>query len=735
MLYVRAMADYSRRQEPLHPLRRRRDELQEGGRSGGGGSDRRPLVAGQENCPTTPPAPDSSPPPTCSNGSRGSPGGLSLISQTPAYTPPLFKPFLVFYSMLPEVSTVEEEEDMMAIDDTCVEADEEAFESGILYRLFFILLPGTCQKSSEKWASGVACVCVGGGVTAPPSRPAPPAAPTAAAAPSASPYEEVVRYQRHPQDATPPHHTLGSGTSHFKSTQRIRGVRQRISFHQPRNLLQHDSKQQISGVRRVQGSLYGTSVESVREVLNSGKICVMDIEPNAIPAVRTHELKAYIIYVKPPPHERLKETRRGAHITTNYYVNRPFKDEDFQEIEESARKSSLSFCQFFDHVIVNDELQDSCVQMLTAVRKAQDEPQWVPASWIRPTSTSGEWRWDGGNLETGSILPCKRRRTTAPQRRRKRKKVPTIDQDDDQADLVNRDAADQTTGGEGVGKQSKKTKKSKVVESPFPDEFDVEEDDIISDPPPHLPVPPVRGPAGSEPAGGEGVRGEEQAVPGCRALRLEEGEHPDGEHDGLQRSAAQLHQRRFLRVHSGFRVFGLYCHGLLAGYALWNMVVVYMLAGQQLTALSNLLQQYHSLAYPAQSLLYLLLAVSTVAAFDRVNLARGSVALQEVITLNPVALASLLWVLYFSALILSLSQQMTSDRINLYPDFNTTLWPPGLEHQILHPWVTVNLVVALLVGLAWVFIATRPETDYTRDYLDAMRIEPPKQEDKSEMTA
>ncbi|XP_010794096.1 MAGUK p55 subfamily member 4 [Notothenia coriiceps] len=135
------------------------------------------------------------------------------------------------------------------------------------------------------------------------------------------------------------------------------------------------------------GSLYGTSVESVRGVLNSGKICVMDIEPNAIPAVRTHELKAYIIYVKPPPHERLKETRRGAHVTTNYYVNRPFKDEDFQEIEESARKIESQFCQFFDHVIVNDELQDSCVQMLTAVRKAQDEPQWVPASWIRPTST------------------------------------------------------------------------------------------------------------------------------------------------------------------------------------------------------------------------------------------------------------------------------------------------------------------------------------------------------------
>lgn len=43
------------------------------------------------------------------------------------------------------------------------------------------------------------------------------------------------------------------------------------------------------------------------------------------------------------------------------------------------------YWQFFDHVMVNEELQDSCVQLLTVVNKAQDEPQWVPSSWIRPS--------------------------------------------------------------------------------------------------------------------------------------------------------------------------------------------------------------------------------------------------------------------------------------------------------------------------------------------------------------
>ncbi|KAK5891536.1 hypothetical protein CgunFtcFv8_018772 [Champsocephalus gunnari] len=283
------------------------------------------------------------------------------------------------------------EEDMMAIDDTCVEADEDDFSTDLVgFRRSMRL----CRRRSHS-AAHPSC---------------PPRCPNSCCSALGSPYEEVVRYQRHPQDAHRLITLLGpSGVGVNELRRRLIEINPKIfqgavphTSRAPReyeesgreyhfisreifdNMIQNNRFLEYGEYK---GSLYGTSVESVREVLNSGKICVMDIEPNAVPAVRTHELKAYIIYVKPPPHERLKETRRGAHITTNYYVNRPFKDEDFQEIEESARKIESQFCQFFDHVIVNDELQDSCVQMLTAVRKAQDEPQWVPASWIRPTST------------------------------------------------------------------------------------------------------------------------------------------------------------------------------------------------------------------------------------------------------------------------------------------------------------------------------------------------------------
>ncbi|XP_054636534.1 transmembrane protein 237B-like [Dunckerocampus dactyliophorus] len=311
----------------------------------------------------------------------------------------------------------------------------------------------------------------------------------------------------------------------------------------------------------------------------------------------------------------------------------------------------------------------------------------------------------------------------APQRKKKKKKSMTSDLEDDQADLLNGGAGDHT---------KKKKKKSKVVESSLPDGLDVEEDDVITDITSPIPQHSLfSAPQGqSQPVGKVFVE---------RNKRFQAAERSDWRKTSDQAENMndfQLMQPRWttrdvsLRVHEGFRIFALYCHGFLAGYAVWNMVVVYVLAGQHLNALPNLLQQYHYLAYPSQSLLYMLLAISTVAAFDRVNLAKAPMALQELITLDPVAIASFL---YFSALVLSLSQQTTSDRINLYPLSNSTLWPTGSEHQILHPWVTVNLVVALLVSLAWMFITSRPEADYTKSYLVAMQLEPSKMDDKSEM--
>lgn len=96
------------------------------------------------------------------------------------------------------------------------------------------------------------------------------------------------------------------------------------------------------------GHMYGTSLDSVKDVLDSGKICVIDIEPHVsvismflftvslqtvmyiyifqcIHSVRTKKLKPYIIFVRPPSPECMKQTRRDPNFVANSFIKRSFK--------------------------------------------------------------------------------------------------------------------------------------------------------------------------------------------------------------------------------------------------------------------------------------------------------------------------------------------------------------------------------------------------------------------------
>ncbi|XP_048881877.1 transmembrane protein 237A-like isoform X1 [Brienomyrus brachyistius] len=309
-------------------------------------------------------------------------------------------------------------------------------------------------------------------------------------------------------------------------------------------------------------------------------------------------------------------------------------------------------------------------------------------------------------------------------KKKKKKKIQTLDLEREgnraQWDMANGGAAvEQHVDEEAEAPKAREKKKPKIGDRLHSSELDVEDEDVITNAAAAIPQHSLfSAPLGqSQPISKVFVERNRR----FQATARTDLDKPSIETDDyLEITSVWSTRDVALKVHSGFRVVGLFTQGFLAGYAVWNTIVVYILAGEQLSSLANLLQRYHTLAYPAQSLLYLLLALSSVSAFDRVNLAKVSVAMKSFLTLEPAALAS---ILYFAALILSLSQQMTSDRINLYNSGNGTLWPTGSEQRFLQNWIVVNLVVAVLVGLAWAFLCTRPELDYTEEFLRTMDVD------------
>lgn len=132
------------------------------------------------------------------------------------------------------------------------------------------------------------------------------------------------------------------------------------------------------------GNYYGTSLDSIRSVLSKNKVCLLDVQPHTLKHLRTAEFKPFVVFVKPPAIERLRETRRGAKVISGKDDKgsaKPFTEEDFQEMERTAQMMETQYSHLFERVIVNDDLTATFSELRLALKKVETETQWVPISW------------------------------------------------------------------------------------------------------------------------------------------------------------------------------------------------------------------------------------------------------------------------------------------------------------------------------------------------------------------
>ncbi|XP_058792463.1 protein PALS1 isoform X11 [Phymastichus coffea] len=120
---------------------------------------------------------------------------------------------------------------------------------------------------------------------------------------------------------------------------------------------------------------YGTSVEAIRTVVNSGKICVLNLHPQSLKILRNSDLKPYVVFVAPPSLEKLKQKRIKN--------NEAYKEEELKDIIEKAREMEDKYGHLFDMIIINNDTDRAYNQLLSEINSLEREPQWVPASWVQ----------------------------------------------------------------------------------------------------------------------------------------------------------------------------------------------------------------------------------------------------------------------------------------------------------------------------------------------------------------
>ncbi|XP_043819096.1 MAGUK p55 subfamily member 2 isoform X5 [Dromiciops gliroides] len=129
-----------------------------------------------------------------------------------------------------------------------------------------------------------------------------------------------------------------------------------------------------------EGNLYGTRIDSIRNVLSAGKVCVLDVNPQAVKVLRTAEFVPYVVFIEAPDFETLRAMNRAA--LESGVATKQLTEADLKRTVEESSRIQRGYGHYFDLTLVNDNLERTFRDLQTAMEKLRTEPQWVPVSWV-----------------------------------------------------------------------------------------------------------------------------------------------------------------------------------------------------------------------------------------------------------------------------------------------------------------------------------------------------------------
>ncbi|XP_034717033.1 MAGUK p55 subfamily member 3-like isoform X2 [Etheostoma cragini] len=121
-------------------------------------------------------------------------------------------------------------------------------------------------------------------------------------------------------------------------------------------------------------NLYGTSLESIHNILDQNKVCLVDVQPEALKSLRNAEFKPYVVYVKP---------RIRKHLGSSSSLSSGITEDDLQEMKQSAEQMDKCYGPWVDYVLVKEDPVSALAELQVVLERVQMERQWVPVSWVR----------------------------------------------------------------------------------------------------------------------------------------------------------------------------------------------------------------------------------------------------------------------------------------------------------------------------------------------------------------
>ncbi|XP_073318359.1 peripheral plasma membrane protein CASK-like isoform X3 [Pagrus major] len=112
-------------------------------------------------------------------------------------------------------------------------------------------------------------------------------------------------------------------------------------------------------------AMYGTRLETIRQIHAQGMISILDVEPQALKILRTAEFAPYVVFIAAPT------------ITPGMT-----EDDSLQRLQKESEMLQRTYAHYFDQTIINNEIDDTIRHLEEAVDLVSTTSQWVPVSWV-----------------------------------------------------------------------------------------------------------------------------------------------------------------------------------------------------------------------------------------------------------------------------------------------------------------------------------------------------------------
>jgi len=114
-------------------------------------------------------------------------------------------------------------------------------------------------------------------------------------------------------------------------------------------------------------NLYGTSVQSVKDVAVQGKHCILDVSANAIKRLHVAQLYPIAIFLKPKSIDSLLE------------MNKRMTEEQGRKLFERASKLENEFGEFFSAVVQGDTPEELYEKVKDIIQEQSGDTIWIPS--------------------------------------------------------------------------------------------------------------------------------------------------------------------------------------------------------------------------------------------------------------------------------------------------------------------------------------------------------------------